>query len=368
MRDFTVQVGGEVTRVVVGRNLLGRLGELITPAFELKGDEVIYLGVDGRINEEHGETAAAGLGDASVIRGVVEATESAKLMPTVQELWQGMLEGGVDRRSVVVGMGGGIAGDVIGFAAASWMRGVRLALVPTTLLSMVDASIGGKTGVNVRLSDGGLGKNMAGAFWPARIVIADIDTLSTLEDRDFRCGLAECIKHGVIEGDDALAQLEGEIDAVMRRDPDALEELVARSGRIKCDIVERDPRESGSRALLNLGHTYAHAMESQESLGLRHGEAVAIGLMAACAASVEAGMAGPELGARVGSLLERAGLPVALENPMDESVLRAGMLMDKKQVAGRMRLVLPVSAGDVRVVDGPSESVVRAGWLAVGAG
>ena len=367
MREYAVQVGGEVSQVVVGRGLLGRLGELIASNSEASNVPATFLAVDSAIGESHGRTALAGLGDAACGSAMVEARESAKVTSSVESLWDEMMAAGVDRKGLVVGLGGGIVGDVVGFAAASWMRGVQLVLAPSTLLAMVDASIGGKTGVNVRLPDGGLGKNLAGAFWPARLIVSDIDTLSTLDDRDFRCGLAECVKHAVLDGEEAMERLDGELEQVCARDPDALEELVARSGRIKCAVVERDPREAGGRALLNLGHTYAHALESREELDLRHGEAVAIGLMSACAAAVEAGAGDPKLGDRVGELLGRAGLPIRLADGGPLEALRSGMQLDKKRVQGRIQLILPYAAGDVQIVDGPPEAVIEAGWRAVGA-
>ncbi|MCH2161641.1 MAG: 3-dehydroquinate synthase [Phycisphaerales bacterium] len=368
MRDYTVQVGGEQSRVVVGRGLLPGLGALITSTLESADPPASFLAIDSTIREPHGALAMAGLGAMACGSAEVDARESAKVTATVESLWDAMLKAGLDRRGLVVGLGGGIVGDVVGFAAASWMRGVQLVLVPTTLLAMVDASIGGKTGVNVRLPDGGLGKNLAGAFWPARLIVSDIDTLSTLDDRDFRCGLAECVKHAVLDGEEAMERLDGELDSVLARDPETLEELVARSGQVKCAVVERDPREAGGRALLNLGHTYAHALESREELDLRHGEAVAIGLMAACGAAKAAGLGDGRLAGRVETLLERAGLPVRLADGGSLAVLRAGMQLDKKRVGGRLQLILPVEAGDVRVVDAPAETVIEEGWRAVGAG
>ena len=367
MREYRVQVGGEESQVVVGRGLLERLGDLIEAQVDGSDAPPTFLAIDSAVGETHGKVALAGLGAIACGSALVEAREAAKVASSVETLWDEMMGAGLDRRGLVVGLGGGIVGDVVGFAASSWMRGVQLVLAPTTLLAMVDASIGGKTGVNVRLPGGGLGKNLAGAFWPARLIVSDIDTLSTLDDRDFRCGLAECVKHAVLDGDEAMERLAGELEQVCARDPDALEELVARSGQVKCAVVERDPREAGGRALLNLGHTYAHALESREELDLRHGEAVAIGLMAACAAAVETGDSDPGLGERVGALLDRAGLPVRLADGGPLETLRAGMQLDKKRVRGRLQLILPFAAGDVRIVDGPPESVVEAGWRAVGA-
>ena len=247
------------------------------------------------------------------------------------------------------------------------MRGVRLTLVPTTLLAMVDASFGGKTGVNRPLPDGGLAKNMVGAFWPADLVVCDTDTLATLPDRELRAGLAECIKHGLIEGTQTLAALESELDGVLGRDPDVLPSFVARSAGVKAGVVRRDFRESGERATLNLGHTFAHAIESRANLGLLHGEAVGIGLVAAAAASVAAGLAPVGLVDRVRGLVDRCGMPITLPAGASGELegMRRAMGLDKKAEAGVLRLVLMREVGAVEVVSDPGVEVVDAGWAAV---
>ncbi len=361
------------TTVLVGRGLLPRAGDLITGAIGRETDIRAFVGVDpgpgGVVEATHLPSLIGGLeGVGDVVTSTVEVSEPAKSMPGVEALWDRMLEAGVDRRSVVVALGGGIACDVVGFAASGWMRGVDLVLCPTTLLGMVDAAIGGKTGVNRRLPSGGLGKNLVGAFWPARLVICDCDVLRTLGDREFRSGLAECVKHAIIDGPDALSSLERELPGVLERDPDVLARFIDRSAGVKIGIVERDPREAGDRAFLNLGHTYAHALESRTELGLAHGEAVAIGLVAACRAAVAAGLqSGSAMEDRIRALLAEAGLPTAVRGigAADLDGLTAAMRVDKKASHGRIRLVLPRDIGDVVVVDDPGDSVVRAGWAAV---
>lgn len=364
MREFDVTVGAEASRVQIGRGLLDGLGEKISEFTDQ--EERALIAVDEAILTTHGVRAQASLAGSFTTTAVaVEAREEAKVVAAVESLWDAMLQCGVSRGGVVVGMGGGITGDVVGFAAASWMRGVRLVLVPTTLLAMVDASIGGKTGINVPLPDGGLGKNLAGAFWPAELVVCDIETLETLDDREFRCGLAECVKHAVIDGPESFAQLSNDLELILARDLDAVEELVARSIAIKANIVGEDPREGGSRALLNLGHTFAHALESRRELGLLHGEAVAIGLMAACAAAKEIGFGEGELAEPIGDALKRAGLPVRLSCEVDLTTLRASMGLDKKASAGRVRLVLPKAIGSVEILESPGEEAIQAGLKAI---
>lgn len=361
------------TSVLVGRDLLPRAGDLIAETLGRSAEIRSFVGADPGpddvIETTHLPMLLGGLERlGAVATSSVEASESAKSMASVEKLWDRMLESGIDRRSVVIAMGGGIACDVVGYAASGWMRGVELVLCPTTLLGMVDAAIGGKTGVNRRLPTGGLGKNLVGAFWPARLVVCDCDVLRTLGDREYRSGLAECVKHAMIDGSSALSSFERELPGVLDRDPEVLSRFIDRSAGVKIGIVERDPREAGDRALLNLGHTYAHALESRTDLGLAHGEAVAIGLVAACRAAVAAGLhSSTAMEDRIRAILAAAGLPTGVPGvgagDLDE--LTAAMQVDKKASHGRIRLVLPRDIGDVVVVDDPGESVVRAGWAAV---
>src|SRR5213595_1395536 len=203
--------------------------------------------------------------------------ESAKNLRSVEEITRSLCRAGADRKSLLVAVGGGVVGDVAGFAAASFLRGVKLVHIPTTLVSQVDSSIGGKTGVNLPE-----GKNLVGAFYPPRLVIADPDLLRTLPDREFRGGLAEVIKHAVIADASKFALLEKDMDKILLRDRDALRSLIPRNIQIKARVVSRDERESGLREILNFGHTFAHALESVTHYRrYQHGEAVAWGMMAA---------------------------------------------------------------------------------------
>lgn len=360
MKTREIHVQSKTSTLVVGRDLLGQLPSMIAAA---DGSRVC-LCVDDAIASTHGQFVAESLGDeVTVVR--VRADETMKTATTIERLWDELLRAGVDRTGVVIGMGGGIVGDVAGFAAASWMRGVDLVLVPTTLLAMVDASIGGKTGINVPLDDGSLGKNLAGAFWPARLIVADIGVLDSLDQRDFRCGLAESFKHAIIDSSMAFDSLQRDLPALLARDYDAIEALVNRSSSIKATIVERDPLEHGDRALLNLGHTFAHAFEARHELGMLHGEAVSVGLVAAAAAAESMDLAEAGLRAKIQAALAESGLPISLPKNVDRSLLKAAMGLDKKRRSGRTRLVLPRALGDVVVVDSPPESVIDAGLAAV---
>ncbi|MCI0363784.1 MAG: 3-dehydroquinate synthase [Phycisphaerales bacterium] len=334
------------------------------------------LAADAKIAAVHGSAAAIGLRAAGyelVVHAMI-AEEARKTIETVQAMYEAMLEARLERTSPVIALGGGIIGDTAGFAAATYQRGVPLIHVPTTLLAMVDASIGGKTGVNVQRaapgapgtpgnpgnSKGTLLKNMIGAFWQPRAVIIDPLTLRTLDQRELRCGLAECVKHGLIADAGLLELLETEGDRILALDMEAITDLIVRSVKIKAAIVEKDEREIGPRALLNLGHTFGHAIESMTELELKHGEAVAIGLCAAAKASVRLGHLKAADAARLTTLLARLGLPTRLPKPVNRAKFLGAMEYDKKVSERRLRLVLPVGLGKAAVFDDVPRNVVEA--------
>ncbi len=361
-----VNVPGHAYDVIIDHGLLEQLGSLVGA---VAPSPRALLVIDRKIVSTHGCTAMASLTGANIKPTVVElaAEESQKTIHAVQRLFKAMLAAGMDRSSCVIALGGGIIGDIAGFAAASYMRGVGLVQVPTTLLGMVDAAIGGKTGVNFSLPSGGLGKNMIGAFWQPNVVIVDPGVLTTLDARDFRCGLAECVKAGLIADESLLEFLGSETSGILALDQQVLTTLIERCVRIKAEIVAADERESGRRALLNLGHTFAHAIESIEQLGLRHGEAVSIGLAAAASCAVHTDRLQADQLQQIERLLEAFGLPIRLPEPIDQEHLVGAMRYDKKVRQGRIPLVLPTGLGSAElVVDVPAE-VVAAGWAAVGA-
>ena len=265
---------------------------------------------------------------------------------------------GATRDAAVCALGGGVVGDLAGFAAACWMRGIDVLQLPTTLLAMVDSSVGGKTAVDLPA-----GKNLVGAFHPPVAVAADTTTLRTLPDRELRAGLAETVKYGAIVDAPFLGWLEMNASALLARDDAALTEAIARSCAHKAAIVARDPREHGERALLNFGHTFAHAIEAAHGYGAagpNHGEAVAIGMVLAARLSATLGLAPASDAARLEDLLLRFGLPVALPAGMDPAALLARMRLDKKAVAGGVRLVLWDRAGAARLVAGVDEGALLA--------
>ncbi len=364
--------------LIVQRGALPHLGRVLAAESIAVRSRRVLVVVDANVAQTHAITAVDALKAAGMLVTTVEltASETEKSMRAVETVWHAALEGRLDRGSLIVALGGGLIGDVAGFAAASYLRGIDLVQVPTTLLAMVDASIGGKTGVNLPLPGGGIGKNLAGAFWQPRLTVADADLLRTLALRELRAGLAECVKHAVIAGEDAFAQLERDAALLCNADGAALDALIPHSAAVKAAIVTQDPFERGVRAHLNLGHTFGHAIETIPSLQLLHGEAVAIGLLAAahCAAATwppykgqalddkgQAAYKGQALVGRLEQLLVALGLPTKLGMPVLSSEVLRRMGFDKKNEGGGLKLVLPRGLGDVVVTsDAPPVAVVHA--------
>jgi 3-dehydroquinate synthase len=259
-------------------------------------------------------------------------------MEILQRILDKALEEKLDRKCTFVALGGGVIGDMVGFAAAIYQRGVNFIQIPTTVMAMVDSSVGGKTGVNHPL-----GKNMVGAFHQPQCVFIDTDSLSTLPDRELQSGIAEIIKYGLIRDSDLFVWLEDNMDKLLARDPIATRYAVKRSCENKAEVVKADEKEAGLRATLNLGHTFGHAIESGSGYGTwLHGEAVAIGTAMAATMSAELGWIDAELVQRTYRLLEKANLPVELpvDSPMDQETFLKYMAADKKVANGQLRLIL----------------------------
>jgi 3-dehydroquinate synthase len=274
------------------------------------------------------------------------AGEKSKTRETWARLTDTLMERGFGRDSGLIALGGGVTGDLAGFVAATYMRGLPYLQVPTTLLAMVDASVGGKTGV-----DTPQGKNLVGAFHPPVAVVADPQTLVTLPDRDFRAGLAEAVKHGLIADREYFEWMEANALEISSRGLDPLTRLIRRSVEIKAEVVSGDERESGQRAILNAGHTVAHALERTSAYELSHGEAVALGLVVECELAEQLGIASPGLRHRVAALLGRLRLPVRLPR-MERSALLGNMAVDKKNRGGHIHFALPVQLGEMHQENG----------------
>lgn len=287
---------------------------------------------------------------------VLPAGEASKSLANVEKVFDALAALGANRDAAILALGGGVIGDLAGFAAASWMRGVDFVQMPTTLLAMVDSSVGGKTGVNTSA-----GKNLVGAFHQPRAVVIDTSTLATLPPREYRAGLAEVVKYGAI-GDAAFFEwLEANADALAARDADALVHAIATSCRHKAGVVARDERENGERALLNFGHTFGHALEAETGYAsLLHGEAVAVGMVQAARLSAALGRAPAGDAERLAALLNRLELPASPPPGLDGAALLARMRLDKKNLSGRLRLVLWNGIGAAEVVPDVDEAAIRA--------
>lgn len=366
--DLVIDVGGECGHAVrIGADLLARVPERFVDRGFGRGTRVLVVedrNVAPHAAIVHAALASAGYATATL---ALDADEGRKSIEAVTAIWQAALRHRMSRRDLVVAIGGGLVGDVAGFAAATFLRGVAVVQIPTTLLAMVDASTGGKTGVNLPLPDGGLGKNMAGAFWPPKEVLVAPPVLATLSPRELCSGLAECVKHAIIDGEEHLAFLEAVVEPIRRSlDPVALADLIARSVRVKAGIVSRDARESGERAVLNLGHTVGHAIETDPAFALTHGEAVGLGILAILTAAAAEGRASPTLAQRIGRLLDRCGLPQRVEGGGAAGPILARMGYDKKRHGLGARFVIAEAPGRVVWDQTLSDAAIKAGLGAIG--
>ncbi|MCG6658383.1 3-dehydroquinate synthase [Halomonas campisalis] len=343
-RRLQVALGSRSYPIHIGPGLLGD-PEWLSPY--LAGRQVMIV-TNETVAPLYLERCRGGLpADAEVRELVLPDGEATKTLASVSRIWDALLEAGFNRRCTLVALGGGVIGDMVGFAAACYQRGVAFIQVPTTLLSQVDSSVGGKTGVNHPL-----GKNMIGAFWQPRAVLIDTDTLASLPSRELSAGLAEVIKYGLIRDADFLAWLEEAMPALRDLDAAALTRAIERSCALKAEIVAEDETEQGVRALLNLGHTFGHAIEAHQGYGKwLHGEAVGAGMLMAAELSHRLGWLDEAEVARTRALIEAAGLPLAVPAEMGEEDFLARMRLDKKNLDHRLRLILLRALGDACVHD-----------------
>ena len=337
---WRIDSGDVPSRVFAGRNLIAGLGEEAA-ALGLGKRAVVVC--DSNTDPLYGERVEASLRAAGVetFRTVIAAGESTKTLATVQSIWGAFLRAGLARDDFAVAVGGGVVGDLTGFAAATWMRGIRWVNVSTTLLSMVDASTGGKTGCDLPEA-----KNLIGAFHSPSLVLADVDTLATLPAREWRCGLAEAIKHAFIADPGLLDILPTGTTGVS---PVDLSSFVARALAVKVRCVREDPLEKNIRGKLNLGHTVGHAVEVVSDFTIQHGEAVAIGTVEEARLAVRLGLAPADWPEQVAAPFARVGLPTALPEGCTFESLVPVMKRDKKKKGGVVRFALPCAPGDVRL-------------------
>jgi len=332
MRCLAVDLAGRPYDIHIGPGLLDRLGEFVGA---LRPSRLLVV-TDARVGPLYAARAQAALQRAAPV-SVVELAggETGKDMRAVKAVLDALLAAGADRASVVIALGGGVIGDIAGFAAAIYMRGIRFVQVPTTLLAQVDSSVGGKTGVNHPR-----GKNLIGAFHQPQAVVADTDTLRTLPSRELSAGLAEVLKHGLLADEEYFAQVTRDLPRLLACEERPLAQAIVRSCEIKAAIVERDEKESGERALLNLGHTFGHAIEALTGYGRwLHGEAVGCGMCLAADLSQRLGLIARSDVEAVEEAVAAAGLPTRIEG-LSRAAALASMRGDKKAEAGEIRFIV----------------------------
>ena len=351
MKTLTVDLGARSYPIYIGRQLLSN-PDLLLP--HIHGHQVMVV-TNETIAPLYLNKVQQHLGNLEHTSVILPDGEQYKTLDTVNQIFDSLLTNRFNRNSTLIALGGGVIGDITGFAAASYQRGIRFIQIPTTLLAQVDSSVGGKTGVNHRL-----GKNMIGAFHQPDCVIADTDTLNTLDDRQLSAGVAEVIKYGLINDPEFLAWLESNIPDLLSRDPDTLAYAIERSCNNKATVVAADERESGQRALLNLGHTFGHAIETGTGYGnWLHGEAVAAGMYMAANLSERLQWISSDDVLRVEKILRLANLPVFPPKEMDNNKFLELMAVDKKVINKRLRLVLLKELSNAVVTEDFERSVLE---------
>lgn len=343
MRTVKVPLGNRGYDIQIGTGLLLQLG---WKCARLKLGERCAIITDTNVGRRYAKPAYESLLKAGFNPSLVTvpAGETAKRLKSVGTCYDQLASHRLERKSFIVALGGGVVGDLAGFVAASYLRGVAFVQVPTTLLAQVDSSVGGKVGVNLKA-----GKNLVGAFYQPRLVLCDLDTLRTLPEREFRAGLAEVIKYGIIHDAALFARLERDLPKLLRRETKTLTEVIARCCEIKAEVVGQDETESGLRAILNFGHTIGHGLEAISSYGkYLHGEAISIGQVAAARLSAKlAGLSEMEV-QRIAELFKHAGLPTEVRLQSNQRTrLFAAMKLDKKVSDGEIKFVLAKRIGEV---------------------
>jgi len=347
-------------QLLIEPGLLARAGSLIkavapNPRAAVLADENVFAScATPAVNS----LTAAGY---QVVSHAFPSGEDHKTLANAALLYEVLIANKLERKSPVIAVGGGVAGDTVGFVAGTYQRGVPFIQIPTTLLAMVDSSVGGKTGVNLPG-----GKNMVGVFHQPNLVLIDTDALATLSVRELRCGLAECVKHGVIRDESLFRWIGANLDKIFQLDPAALVELVQRNVQIKANVVMADEKETGERAHLNYGHTFGHAIEATAGYGTyHHGEAVSLGMVAATHLAASLKFCDASLVARVTDLLDAIGLPTRASNLAPTPQLLDVMRVDKKVSGGKIRLVLPRAMGDIFITSDVPDAAIAEAWESV---
>lgn len=353
MQKVRVNLGKRSYDINIASDMFIDLAEELSKITAKKKSFII---TDSNVDRLYSGTIEGVLRKSSVYAGkyVFRAGEEYKNLATVEAGYHAAIKAGVDRNSIIVALGGGVCGDLAGFIAATYMRGIKFIQIPTTLLAMVDSSVGGKTGVD--LSEG---KNLVGAFWQPEGVFIDTKVLNTLFDHELLCGLAEVVKYGVISDEEFFEYLENNIEEIKQRKYEVYEYIIGRCCSIKAEIVSRDEREDSLRAILNFGHTFGHAIETVSSYSkYKHGEAVAIGMLMACELGIILGSIDSKIKERLQKLLQNLSLPVRAEDLNSRSILDA-MSRDKKTTDGAVSFIIPdMKIGQVKIVSGVNDTLI----------
>ena len=345
MKKIDINLKERSYSIIIMQNLLDELGPKIEPLISNRNVLIIS---DSNVSEIYGDKVLAAVKKSASKAeiAVFPAGEPSKTLKTVESLYEKAIDAGLDRSSVIVALGGGVVGDIAGFVAATYMRGIDFIQIPTSLLAMVDSSVGGKTGVDLPA-----GKNLVGAFWQPKAVFIDTNTLNTLPEREVKCGLAEVVKYGVIMDEEFFCYLEEHVKELNQLDQECFLNVIARCCALKGEIVTADEREeSGRRAILNYGHTFAHAIEVIRGYeNINHGEAVAIGMCMAASLSVADMRLDDAAELRQEHLLRALRLPCSIDGVKPSEIYKA-MFKDKKAMNGKLKFVLPETIGDVTLV------------------
>jgi 3-dehydroquinate synthase len=354
MEKIRVELAERSYDISIGWNILNKIGEAVksfglSPKIAVVSNPIVFSLYGKRISESLKKSGF------DLITVIIPDGEEYKDLLWVQHIYDELLKHKLDRLSALVALGGGVIGDITGFAASTYMRGISYIQVPTTLLAQVDSSVGGKTGVNHKL-----GKNMIGTFWQPRLVWIDVETLKTLPRRELLAGLAEVIKYGVILDKGLFDFIETNREKILSLESNSLIHIIKRSCEIKAEIVSKDERESGLRSILNYGHTIGHAIETAtEYKRYLHGEAVAIGMYLEARLSQMLDLIGRKQVLRIKELIDSYGLPSEVPADLDINRIFSSIQLDKKAVAGELKFILPEKIGKVRIHKGVTEKSIR---------
>ncbi|MBT6716558.1 MAG: 3-dehydroquinate synthase [Nitrospina sp.] len=354
MQSLNIDLGERSYDILLGSGLLGSVGKFLSQVLQ---PSRIVLITHPSLFKLYGEKVLSGFKDQGWTTDVIEVPEgeTSKTLQQAEKIFDRLLDLRCDRKTVLVALGGGVIGDLVGFVAATYQRGIPFVQVPTTLLSQVDSSVGGKTAVNHPK-----GKNMIGAFYQPRLVVADLGTLQTLPKNEFRAGLAEVIKYGVISDPSLFEYLEKNTEKILQLDNECLAHIVKTSCAIKAEVVEKDERESHYRMILNFGHTLGHAFEALTGYSrFIHGEAVAIGMVHAAKLSQQLGKCQEEITKRLSELVRKCGLPIDMPD-LDPQTIIDSLYHDKKTMNNKIKFILVKEIGVIEIVDDlPKEDILK---------